>query len=112
MVQIDLPYDTTEQIGYRWLSIGRDHPFYEAAICHDREYDELIAGTSRLTLKQIDRRFLRNMLRAAACQNWLRSTNGAIDYIVEAYTFYRIARAWAKYVRPELENFVPTNPNT
>lgn len=102
-----LAYDTQEGGGWKCFRLPEDHKFQPAFKCHDRMYDELIAGTSRLTLKEIDRQFLRNMLRIAAAQNWFRKTEGALDYIAQAYAYYAIARGWAKTVRSNLENYKP-----
>jgi len=102
-----LSYDSELGGGWKWFRIPRSHPFTPAFDVHDRWYDELIAGTSTKTLKQIDKEFLANMLRIAAAQNWFRKTDGAIDYVLQAWAYYHIARAWAKTVRRELENFKP-----
>ena len=106
-MELMFPYDSQEGGGWWLFKLPADHKFQPAFNCHDRQYKELIAGTSRKTLKQIDREFLRNMLRIAAAQNWFRGTNGAIDYVAQAWTYYRIARLWAKTVRARLEAFRP-----
>ena len=99
----DLAYDKNIAIGYGVFTLPESHPFYRAAIQHDSRYDQKIAGTCTMTLKQIDREFLRNCLRAAATQNWLRGTEGAIDYVFQAYACYAIVRGWAVAVRSGLD---------
>lgn len=76
--------------------------FERAFACHDQHYDDLRAGTSRKTLKEIDREFLRNMMRAAwaAPDAWRR-----VALLRRAWLFYRAVRIWAKAVRPELEAY-------
>ena len=103
----DLPFSEEIAIGYGRFTLPPEHPFFPAARCHDLQYDELIAGTSRKTLKQIDREFLRNCLRIAAAQNWFRSTSGALDYTIQAWVCYRLVRLWSRTVRRNLDEWRP-----
>ena len=100
-------YDMTPRIGWGEFSLDDCHPFFRAACVHDARYDDLIAGISQMTLKQVDREFLGNCLRAAAAENWFRGTKGAIDYLTQAWGFYAIVRTWAKTFRRDLDSFKP-----
>ncbi len=107
-LRLPVSYDTDVQIGYGRFTLPEDHPFFPAARVHDAHYDDLIARTSSKTLKQIDREFLSNCLRIAASEAWLQSDIAlGVHYVREAWLLYRIVRAWATFVRPELEAYRP-----
>lgn len=57
-------------------------------------------------LKDYDREFLHNMLRAALIAPTL---GDKVALARKAWLFYRAARLWARLVRPELEAYRPTN---
>lgn len=103
-----LDYDNEVGIGWGPFKLPNDHPFFPAAQVHDWRYDDLIAGTSEMTLKQADREMLRNMLRIAAAEGWKTKDPGEFAKLArEAWMFYGIVRAWAKLVRPDLEAYKP-----
>lgn len=103
-----VPYDNEEGIGWKLFRLPDSHPFYRAAVQHDRAYDDIIAGTSTKTLLQYDREFLRNMLRIAKAEGWKRQDPGeAAMFNRQAWIFYKIVRMWAKSVRPELDAYKP-----
>ncbi len=101
-----IEYDSKERIGWGPFSLPDTHPFHDAALAHDRGYDELIAGTSRITLKELDKQFLRNCLRAATAQKFFGFTY-LPPLAWQAYAYYRAARWWAITFRPHLEAFKP-----
>lgn len=96
-----LKFDDEPGIGWGPFKLPDTHPFHDAAIVHDNWYSDIRDGTATKTLKQIDREFLRNCLRAA----W---SERSIFLMHEAWVFYRIVRFWAKNVRPELDAFRPS----
>lgn len=104
-----IPYDDDVQIGYGFFSLPNEHPFFPAARVHDNHYTDLIAGTSRKTLKQIDREFLRNMLRVAARIALWEDVGEGVRYTRRAWLFYKIVRGWAKTIRADLEAWRPVN---
>lgn len=103
-----LSYDSEIGIGYWIFKLSTRHPFFLAARVHDAWYDDLIAKTCPKTLAQIDKEFYNNMLRAAWRLGWQQKDPvTAIRYTVMARRFYKIARWWAVYIRPELEAYRP-----
>lgn len=99
-------WDTKVRLGV-WpfsVELPKNHPFYYIVQDHDRGYDEIANGDSSWTLKELDRNFLKNGLFAAwQYELW-------IDRFLVAkqvWIAYRACRFWAKYVRPELEAYVP-----
>lgn len=103
-----LPYDDKIEIGYGWFSLGDDHPFYRAAKRHDQAYDDIIAGTSPKTLKQIDKEFYWNCMRIAASEAWfLKDIARGVDLTRQASVFYKLCRIWANLFRSELEAYRP-----
>lgn len=106
--KLTLPLDPNPGIGWGPFKLSDDHPFYRAAVVHDALYDDIVKGKSLITLKQGDRIFLRNCLRAAASQAWLTKDVGEGALLVrEAWIFYRIVRAWAKVFRQLVEQWKP-----
>lgn len=101
------PYD--KEIGGGWGLFKITIPeFKECFEYHDAGYDELIAGTSLITLKQLDRYFLANMLRKAGAAAWLNKDLAlGVNLTRKAWLCYRLCRIWAKTVRAELEAFRP-----
>lgn len=99
-----IPYDNTPGIGWGPFKLAPDHVFTPCAAIHDAQYDWLIAGTSPLTLRQIDKAFLTNCLHVAAMQ---KDAGDRERYRREAYIFYFAVRAWAKLARKNLEAFKP-----
>lgn len=95
--------------GGGWGNFKIHIPIFERAFeRHDNGYDDIIAGTSPITLKELDRQFLRNMLRAAAAYAWQTKSGGdLVKYTRYAWECYRIVRAWAITVRRPLENWRP-----
>lgn len=99
-------WDTKVRLGVFPFSVElpKDHPFYFAVAMHDLEYDMIADGTSHVTLLQADRNFLKNGLFAAwQYELW-------IDRFLltkQMWIAYKACRAWAKYVRPELEAYKP-----
>jgi len=104
--EMTLPYDKEPRIGWGIFHLDNSHPFYRAAVVHDARYDDLIAGVSKMTLKEVDREFLRNCLRLAIGEAWFGNTY-LPPLIWQAWTFYRLVRAWAKAFRKDLEEFKP-----
>lgn len=103
-------WDTNSQGGWWIFRISDDHPFAQAGLfaLHDEWYQQVKDGTATKTLKQIDWEFLRNMQRIAAKVAWFSKDPAVLaKYIRHAWRFYRIARWWAKNVRPELEAWRP-----
>lgn len=79
-------------------------PIFEQSFAvHDAHYEDLRAGTSTKTLAQIDREFLRNMLRQAWSlpELWQR-----VKWTRRAWLYYRAARAWSKLVRYQLDDYL------
>ena len=82
--------------------------FDECFQYHDSGYDDIKNRTSRITMKELDRRFLANMLRKAASIGWLNKDPGyAVNLSRKAWLCYKLARIWAKTVRAEFERYDP-----
>lgn len=94
------------ELGASWLSVPIDesHPFYRHVALHDLGYYQLMdKDPNALTLKELDRRFLRSMLITAWSmpELWQR-----VKWTRRAWLYYRAARAWAQIVRRELDDYV------
>ena len=98
------PYDAEPGMGYGNVKIDESHPFYRAAIKHDADYSDIIAGKSSDTLKQVDQRFLENCLRAA---KGFPDPGDAERYRREAWSCWTIVRAWGLIFRGELAAYKP-----
>ena len=104
-----LPYDKETGGGYGVAKLNPEHPCYRAWVRHDQVYDEILAKTATKTLKEYDDEALRNSIKLIneavflgkvrkEDAEWLKS---------EAFTHYSFMRFWAKYVRPELNDYKP-----
>ena len=104
-----ISWDNTVRLGV-WpfsVTLSETHPFYPIVRQHDFDYSTIAFGAANFTLKEADRNFLKNGLFAAmGYELW-------IDRILiakQVWIAYRACRAWAKYVRPELERWKPGDP--
>lgn len=98
-----LGYDEDIGGGWKWVKVYQPE-FDDCFRYHDQGYSDLIAGTSTITLKELDRRFLKNMLRKAAKVAWLEKDVGlGVKLARRAWLYYQIARWWAQTVRKELQ---------
>lgn len=105
-----MKWDTKIRLGvYPFcVELPKDHPFYYAVQEHDTGYDLIEKKIATFTLKQLDKALLFNMLRASVTYYPLWFDKAV--KVRESWIAYRAARAWAKYVRPELEAYRP-RPN-
>lgn len=101
-----IPIDS--EIGGGWGPFRVEIP--EFNLCfndHDWGYIDIANGTSLITLTELDRQFLRNMLRKAWAEPELWKKVKLTRY---AWYCYTIARGWAKTVRRQLLNWRPGDP--
>ncbi len=95
-------------IGVAWLwKLPDSHPFFLAAVNHDREYDLLRAGQSPYKSSKIpDTNFYKECVEACS----KLATVGAIDFhLAQARVFYSLVRSWGA-LRWEAENGVDAKP--
>jgi hypothetical protein len=99
-----LPLDPEPGIGYGCLKLPDDSPFMRAAIEHDRQYEDLAAGTCPYTLEEVDRIFHLNCERAAMA---FTDPGDRALYWRQAQLLYLTVRAWGRMFRGELASFQP-----
>jgi len=78
---------SSDGIGIPWLwQLPNNHPFYDAAIEHDKAYDDKRAGIiADKTSSLVDTKFLLDCLEVAG-DSWKLKA--------QAYLFYYLCRAW------------------
>ena len=78
--------DDWKGLGISWLwGLPETHPFHEAGVWHDEQYDLREAGKLDRDRKDVDLEFYIMMLRIAKANKWLRA---------KAWTFYIAARSF------------------
>ncbi len=102
------PLDPNPGIGWGEFKLSDDHPFYRAALVHDARYDELVAGTSSMTLAEIDSIFLGNCLRLAT---GFEDAGDRERYRREAWMCFATVKLWGKIARGTLADYKPKENN-
>ena len=84
---------TTERdgIGIPWLwQLPESHPFHQAALVHDHEYDLMLEGKQDKTLWEVDTSFLEACLELASMYTgW-----PLLKLRTQAYLFFALAHTW------------------
>ena len=102
-----IPYDNSPGIGWGPFKLAKDHPLFPAAEIHDANYDEIIQGTSKITLAEADKLFEDNCL----CIAMMQEDPGDRERLRrEAHMFYGVIRMWAFLIRPTLDAWKPGDP--
>lgn len=105
------PIDNEEGGGYGGFKLEGSEinlVFDPCFMAHDAGYQDILDGVSLITLKQLDRAFLRNCLKRAAWYGWqTSSTANLVKYTRYAWEMYRVVRAWALTIRRPLERWRP-----
>lgn len=86
------------------LELEEGTELYRIVREHDLAFDLIRNGEATFTLKEADRNLFKNLLFYAAGHDlWI----DRFSLARQAWIAYKACRAWAKYVRPELEAWRP-----